>query len=56
MNDIRVLTTVSIVSRKPQYKEDVCRRTIEIPQRARILNANCCLKVHNVPLPLQISG
>ena len=34
------------VSRKPQYK-DVYRRTIEMPQRARAFQVNCCLKVHN---------
>ena len=29
---------------------DVYSRTIEIPQRARIFKANCCLKVHNAHL------
>ena len=45
------------VSRKSQYKDD-CRGTIEIPQRARIFKANCCLKIHNVHLnrASQISG
>ena len=39
------------------YK-DVCRRTIEMLQRAHILKVNCCLKVHNARLKLasQISG
>ena len=27
--------------------KDVFRRTIEMPQRARLLKGNCCLKVHN---------
>ena len=47
----------STVSRKPQYK-DVYRRTIEMPQRARSFQANCCLKVHNAHLKLlsSISG
>ena len=45
------------VSRKPQYK-DIYRRTIEIPQRSRTFQANCCLKVHNAHLKLlsPISG
>ena len=45
------------VSRKPQYKE-VYRRTIEIPQRARIFKANRCSKIHNAHLKLAspISG
>ena len=30
--------------------EDTCKRTIEIPQRTRIIKASFCLKVHNVPL------
>ena len=37
------------VSRKPQYK-DFYRRTIEIPQRARIFKVDCCLKAHNAHL------
>ena len=41
----------SIISRKPQYK-DVYRRTIEMPQRTRNFNVNCCLKVHNAHLNL----
>ena len=45
------------VSRKSQYK-DVYRRTIEMPQRARTFQVNCCLKVHNAHLKLlsPISG
>ena len=41
----------------PQYK-DVCRRTIEIPQRTHIFKANYCLTVQNVHLKLAspISG
>ena len=40
-----------IVSRKPPYK-DVCRRAIEILQRAHIFKANCYLKVHNAHIKL----
>ena len=45
------------VSRKPQYK-DIYWRTIEMPQRARAFQVNCCLKVHNAHLKLlsPISG
>ena len=45
------------ISRKPQYK-DVYRRTIEMPQRARTFQVNCCLKVHDAHLKLlwPISG
>ena len=42
------------VSRNAQYK-DIYRRTIEILQCTHILKANCCLKVHNVPLTLASS-
>ena len=47
----------AFVFRKPQYK-DVCRRTIEIPQHARLLKVNYCLKVHTAhqKLLLPISG
>ena len=41
------------VSRKPQYK-DVQRRTIEMPQRARMFKANCCFTVHNAHLKLSL--
>ena len=46
-----------MITQKPQYK-DVYMRTIEIPQSARILKANCYLKVHNAHLKLAslISG
>ena len=56
VNDSFVLKVVTI-SRKPQYK-DVYRRTIEMPQRARTFQVNCCLKVHNAHLKLlsSISG
>ena len=37
------------ISWNNQYK--VYRRTTEIPQHAHIFEANCCLKVHNVPHP-----
>ena len=40
-----------IVSQNPQYK-DICRRTIEILQRAHIFKANCYLKVQNVHIKL----
>ena len=40
------LVIAIIISRKPQYK-DVYRRTIEMPQRARTFQVNCCLKIHN---------
>ena len=45
------------ISRNGQYN-DVCRRTKGIPQRARIFEANCRLKVHNahLKLALPISG
>ena len=41
----------SNVSRKAEYK-DIYRKTIEIPQRTRIIKDNCSLKVHNAPLKL----
>ena len=45
------------VSRKRQYK-DVYRGTIEMLQRARTFQLNCCLKIHNAHLKLlsPISG
>ena len=45
-NDIAKCERILNVSRKPQYK-DVCRGTIEMPQRVRTFNVNCCLQVHN---------
>ena len=44
-------STAVALSRKPQYK-DVCSRTIEMPQCARIFKVNCCLKVHNAHLQI----
>ena len=41
----------SSISRKPQYK-NLYRRTIEMSQRARTFQVNCCLKVHNAHLKL----
>ena len=38
------LPTSESAPQKIQYK-DVCRRTIEFLQRARICNGNCCFKV-----------
>ena len=42
------------ISRKAQYK-DVFRRTIEIPQRARIFKANSYLKAQNAHLKVTIA-
>ena len=42
------------VSRKPQYK-DVYGRTIEIPQRTRILKSSHWLKIHNASSKLALS-
>ena len=59
MKDLKNYHTLSehqrrcCVSRKPQYK-NVYRRTIEMPQRARSFQFNCCLKVHNAHLKLHI--
>ena len=46
----------TIISRHVQYND--VYTTIEIPQRARMLKANGCLKVHNIhlKLALPISG
>ena len=54
---IHEMTFCKHVSRKPQYK-DVYKRTIEMPQRARIFMVNWCLNVHNAHLKLlsPISG
>ena len=42
----------------PERRSTVDRRTIEILQRARIFQSNCCLKVHNAhsKLASPISG
>ena len=47
--ETRTTTAVTpSVSWKVQYT-DVYTRAIEIPQRAHIFKANCCLKVHYAP-------
>ena len=40
----------------PDSTKDVCRRTIEIPQRTRIFEVDCCLNVHNAHLKVSITN